>query len=470
MALWECQKIQTLLNPRGHWIFDGNKLAWSIRPNCTINEVVDLDAEKGRQSRGSSNSYRVQVRQVSQINLFALEAYLNGQTSFGPPVLESISKLACLVHHLRKMLITYIDFIDHLMRFTPSKTLVAIKRSFFHRALGNDFAKLGNSVLATKGVYQSLRMAQGATGGKLVVNADVANTCFWMEVTIAEAIVMLAAPVKDVEICAKIAQPMRNGQPIGETATYMQLKRLSKVRFRVDYRGMSDRIASKVFQVKRITHLCARDIKFTEKDRTSGRETDTNVAKYFNDRYGIDHLKLWYLPCVETMKGAIYPAELCHILPAQRYPFKLNEDQTSHMIKYAVTRPTERAAAIKRGLDALNWSNDPMLANYGMVINPQMIKSNARLLPAPLVEFGQGRTENPRTEGRWRIDGKRFIQKNARPLKSWAVVVFNDWGRDRASPEQVHKFMGDFGKSRALISYARLLTRLCSPPIPDLWG
>ena len=52
------------------------------------------------------------------------------------------------------------DFIDHLMRFTPSQALVAIKRSFFNRTIGQDFKPLGQAVIATKGVYQSLRVAQ----------------------------------------------------------------------------------------------------------------------------------------------------------------------------------------------------------------------------------------------------------------------------------------------------------------------
>ena len=300
------------------------------------------------------------------------------------------------------------------------------------------------------------------------MNADVANTCFWMAIPISDALGQLAYPVQPQDLVAKIQPPMRSGQPLGETATYMQLKRLNKVRFQVKYDGASERIQSKTFQVKRITYQCPRDTKFMVKDRTSGREYETNVQKYFLDTYHLGIKSPW-LPCVETMKGALYPAEYCIILPTQRYPFKLNEGQTSEMIKYAVTRPPERAAAIAKGLGALNWHGDPMLRNYGMAISPQMIKSNARLLPPPLVEFGQGRTENPRTDGRWRIDGKRFIQKNSQPLKRWAVVVFNDWGREQVSKEQVHKFMGDFGMFRGCIPLVPLLIRSRSPTVPYLW-
>lgn len=50
------------------------------------------------------------------------------------------------------------DFLDHVLRETPSKTLIAIKRSFFART--EERVRLGGGVEAMKGVYQSIRLAQ----------------------------------------------------------------------------------------------------------------------------------------------------------------------------------------------------------------------------------------------------------------------------------------------------------------------
>ena len=97
------------------------------------------------------------------------------------------------------------------------------------------------------------------------------------------------------------------------------------------------------------------------------------------------------------------------------------------MIKFAVTKPAQRAAAINQGLDALAWNQDPNLKHYGMSIDRNMIKTKARLLDPPKVEFGKGKVEMPKTEGRWRIDGKPFIEKNRMSLDCWGVIVFNDW-------------------------------------------
>ena len=55
-----------------------------------------------------------------------------------------------------------LDFLDHLMRETPSKHMIAIKRSFFHRKMVERLS-IGGGVEAMKGVYQSIRAAQVVT-------------------------------------------------------------------------------------------------------------------------------------------------------------------------------------------------------------------------------------------------------------------------------------------------------------------
>lgn len=51
------------------------------------------------------------------------------------------------------------DFLDHLLRETPSKKHIAIKRSYFGRETA-ERTLLGRGVEAMKGVYQSIRAAQ----------------------------------------------------------------------------------------------------------------------------------------------------------------------------------------------------------------------------------------------------------------------------------------------------------------------
>ena len=116
--------------------------------------------------------------------------------------------------------------------------------------------------------------------------------------------------------------------------------------------------------------------------------------------------------------------ELCFLAKGQRYPFKLNETQTAAMIKFAVTRPEGRKASIAAGLRLLNWSGDRYLANYGVQIDPNMLKTKARVLDPPSILFGKNKKVEPKFAGRWDLRGQQFLLPNAAVLKSWGVCVF----------------------------------------------
>ena len=152
---------------------------------------------------------------------------------------------------------------------------------------------------------------------------------------------------------------------------------------------------------------------------------NVSVRAYFMKKYNVYLNKPW-LPLVETgKKGEVYPMEICYMASGQRYPFKLNEEQTSKMIKFAVSRPAQRKQAIDHGLSMLNWAGDPILKNYGMKVNPNMVQTSARILDPPEVLFAKGATAKPMFSGRWDLRGKVFLKSNDKPLKSWAVLVLS---------------------------------------------
>jgi len=124
-------------------------------------------------------------------------------------------------------------------------------------------------------------------------------------------------------------------------------------------------------------------------------------------------------------KGEVFPMELCHIQEGQRYPFKLDERQTAEMIKFTVQRPTIRMEQIKTYVAQLDWKKDPLLAQYGMEIDTNMIKSKGRILNAPKICYGDGSTDRvfvPR-DGKWDLRGKKFAKIGAQ-LKGWGFMIF----------------------------------------------
>jgi eukaryotic translation initiation factor 2C len=380
-----------------------------------------MDAEKGRQPNPERpNTFRVQIKQSKVLGLQGLQAYMLGKADFTVECLEAIT------------------FLDHLMREFPSRNLISIKRSFFHKDLEIN-AGLGAGVIAAKGVYQSIRPGQGG----LVVNVDVANQCFWEENTLYSICLALALPNREHEVILKMQKPA----PGRESMVYKNLQRLKKVRFMVDYRNISDKQKRKVFVVDQILRVNARDARFKAVDRKTGEEKDVSVLQYFWDTYKV-RLEYPHMPLVQAVgkNKPMFPLELCNVVKGQKYPFKLSDVQTSSMIKFAVTRPGERAAAIAGGRSMLNWGADPILSGFGLKINPDMMQTKAKLLTAPRVEFGLRQAETPGTSGRWRTDGKQFVQPPPAGLHVFSVMIFNDWGspRDKVTPTEVTRFVGDF--------------------------
>lgn len=107
---------------------------------------VDLDAERGITPRdGHSNTHSVRINKASndKVNLGVVKAYLEGTIDFDNSILQAI------------------NFLDHLLRETPSKTLINLRRSYFSRTgESQDRKLLGGGIEAMKGVYQTIRMAE----------------------------------------------------------------------------------------------------------------------------------------------------------------------------------------------------------------------------------------------------------------------------------------------------------------------
>ena len=155
-AVWNSKGVQSKFPPGV--LFDGNKLAWYVlRAQCVQIEaygdrhmkdvgeekrfLVDLDAERGQQSRGDGNTFRVAIKRTATLHLAQLQAYLDGKVPMDETVISAIT------------------FLDHLLREMPSRNAINIRRSYFDRQ-GPDRANLGQGVEAMKGVYQSKRPAQ----------------------------------------------------------------------------------------------------------------------------------------------------------------------------------------------------------------------------------------------------------------------------------------------------------------------
>ncbi|KAB8071607.1 Piwi domain-containing protein [Aspergillus leporis] len=406
-------------------VYDGRKLAWSMinYPNG-VNAMIDLDAEQGRTGGRTSNTFRLVVRSTKTVNLAVLNTWLQGRTSYNENVAEALS------------------FLDHVLREWPSGKFVAIRRSFFDEK--GDNKDLGNGVLAFKGVYEAIKPA---VNRGLIVNVDVSNTCFWARTSFIGA-AMAVMDYRDHQQLTHELRPVADGHggTTESNAFYEVHRRLKKLVVQPHYRGCP--CLNVNFTVKGLINAGAGKYILNIKDKATGKEEKMTVEQYFKKKYNI-LLTHPDLPMVEmTKKGVVYPMEFLTIHGLHKYPWKLNEYQTSHMIKYAASRPADRLNSIYKSKQMLDHSHDPVLQTFGLQIDENMIRTKARLLPNPDIQFGGNQRHNPGTHGRWDLRGKKFYQANKIPLECWGVG-FIPGKRNAINKTQVENFVDGFMKTYA---------------------
>lgn len=386
-----------------------------------FNDWVDLDVDEGRPARSSKNVFRLVVRQTKVVNLGVINAWLNKKIDLSEAVLEAL------------------NFLDHLLREYPRTKFVSIKRSFFDQT--GDYNELGQGVTAIKGVYQAIRPA---IGRGLIVNIDVSNTAFWSRISvmgIAQAILNARDRQHLIQLLAAVSDGFGN---LTESNGFYEVhKRVQNMVVSPNYEGCP--VKNKTFKIKGLVNANARQYIIHLNDKATGEKKQITLANYFKQKYNI-RLDYNDLPMVEmTKKDVVYPMEVLTVNGLQKYPYKLNELQTSAMIRYAVSRPVDRLASIRDSKNMLNHAKDPVLNTFGLIVDDNMIRTKARLLPSPDLQFGANQRLNPGTNGRWDLRGKKFYMPNKRPLEAWGVGVFPG-RRNSISRAQVEHFCDAFMK------------------------
>lgn len=193
--------------------------------------------------------------------------------------------------------------------------------------------------------------------------------------------------------------------------------------------------------VKKLAHVNARQHKFD-----SGDFGKVSVEQYFKksksvplgDNCGIlmvvsieyDIVLSWpdlQLVDVGGAKQNFLPAEVCDILPDQPYRGKLTDEHTAEMIKVAAKPPNINAGLIMdEGLKSLGFKQaaGPLNA-FGISVGQEMAVVPGRLLPAPSINYGQGKP-NVDEKASWNLRSVKFAVGGK--LAEWAVLLIGDAG------------------------------------------
>ncbi|OLN96063.1 Protein argonaute [Colletotrichum chlorophyti] len=423
--VWEHPSVQAMLKRyKCLWLSDGRKLAWAPVAINRGEERLKVDLDEGKPVRPGSkprdNSFFFVIRQTKTMNLVALEAYLTGKMDWDNSVLESM------------------NFMDHLVRQFPSERLLSIKRNFYNER-NKKSMPLGDCVEVVKGVYSSVRMNQSVTnniGRGLGLNVDVANTAFWkgnvpLHIFVRDYLGTCnrAWKGKKPNEIAALLRPVpskdKNGRPcLIMSDAFKHLRKLAKLRFSPRHRGKE--YWDKVYTIKGFAFGQEFGPSGATADslRFQNNGVDMSVTEYFQKTYGYKVMAgNW--PLVETAKSGFFPMEVCVVKSMQRYPFKLDPDETSMMIKAAVTRPNQRKADILDAKNQLAWKDDPYLRQYGVVFEDQMAKTQGSVLEPPKIQYANNLT-SPMFSGRWDLRGKKFLVGNRQPLRSWGILILEN--------------------------------------------
>ncbi|CAZ85753.1 unnamed protein product [Tuber melanosporum] len=275
-----------------------------------------------------------------------------------------------------------------------------------------DKSRDGNTSLtlsSTQGVIEAWRgfyQTASARFGQITVNVDTATATF------------IKPGINFIDAISRFSgvQPedLERGFDGNRERIMEAAKKFSGVGFKVKHiKGPKGEISRRGF---RLTRLSAEEDTFQIRNWNTddeGNKTFTleeiSIAEYYSRQYNI---KLRYpkLPTVETRKGDKYPLELCFVDDAERWKELLQGGETAEFIKFAAAPAFARRSQIEESLKKIGWHNMKPLEEFGVSIKPQFIELEAKILPSPVVVFGQGTENSGPRNGRWNLRGKRFYK------------------------------------------------------------
>ncbi|KAJ3322581.1 Eukaryotic translation initiation factor 2C [Boothiomyces sp. JEL0866] len=325
--------------------------------------------------------FEMTLTKITSVSMDSLRLYLKGLSSEVPT--EALAVL------------------DVVMRQRPSLTFTTVGRCFY---TPDAAVTIANGVQLWQGFHQSLKPANG----QLLINLDVSATAFYQ-----------AGPV--VNIAAKILgkhSPLDIRGPLSEKDRQRIEKGVRGLKIVVVHRGQIRR----KYKIAKLTTTDSHRTTFPLNE--SGSEE--TVANYFLNKYKME-LTFPQLPLIvvgESNRPIYLPMEVCEIVPGQRHMKKLNERQTSEMIKFTCQPPHIRSNKIAAGITLLQQKDDAYLKDFGIEVGREMLNVPARVLPPPTISYHPASKEPSITpsEGSWNLRDKMVAQGVS--LISWSVVVF----------------------------------------------
>ncbi|KAL4712739.1 hypothetical protein ACJJTC_008036 [Scirpophaga incertulas] len=368
-------------------VFDGRNNLYTRDPLPIGNDRVELEVILP--GEGKDRVFRVTIKWVAQVSLFALEEALEGRT--------------------RQIPYDAILALDVVMRHLPSMMYTPVGRSFFSSPEGY-YHPLGGGREVWFGFHQSVRPSQW----KMMLNIDVSATAFYK----AQPVIEFMCEVLDIRDINDQRKPLTDSQRVKFT------KEIKGLKIEITHCGTMKR----KYRVCNVTRRPAQMQSFPLQ-LDNGQTVECTVAKYFMDKYKMK-LRYPHLPCLQVgqeHKHTYLPLEVCNIVPGQRCIKKLTDMQTSTMIKATARSAPDREREINNLVRRANFNTDLYVKEFGLTISNNMMEVRGRILPPPKLQYGGrvsslGGQQALPNQGVWDMRGKQFYM--GVEIRVWAIACF----------------------------------------------
>ena len=311
-------------------VFDGRNNMYTREPLAAIG-TDPIELEMTLPGEGKDRVFRVTLKWMAQVSLYALEEALEGRT--------------------RQIPYDAIQALDVVMRHLPSMTYTPVGRSFFS-APESYYHPLGWGREVWFGFHQSVRPSQW----KMMLNIDVSATAFFK----AQPVIDFMCEVLDIRDVNDQRKPLTDSQRVKFT------KEIKGLKIEITHCGAMKR----KYRVCNVTRRPAQMQSFPLQ-LENGQTVECTVAKYFLDKYKMK-LRFPHLPCLQVgqeHKHTYLPLEVCNIVQGQRCIKKLTDTQTSTMIKATARSAPDREREITNLVKRAEFNNDPYVQEFGLGIS-----------------------------------------------------------------------------------------------------
>ncbi|KAL7268875.1 hypothetical protein RUND412_008489 [Rhizina undulata] len=346
--------------------------------------------------------YNVTIQLVQEIELDALQRYVNGENRDYDPA-------------------SAIQALNILLSKVPAKSpnIFPLGRNkFFVKQAAESEGRvydLGKGLIALRGYYSSIRPSTT----RVLCNVNVCMTAFYK----AGALDQLMREFVD-------SNQVHPGYMFEKLKSFLKSVRIETQHIKDRKKNQPKRQFKSIIGLGRSAN--------EEKFRCEEFENvEMSVATYFRRKYNI-RLRNPDLPCVNIgtrEKRILLPPELATVAEGQPYGDKLMDEQTSNMIRYACRPPRENAVSIvSEGMKHLGHTPRNVAFNdLRTSVSVDMIVVPARVLPSPTINYGNSSMQV--TGAAWNLRGVKFAL--GVKMDNWAILTIQDDRPPNINPKEV---------------------------------